>query len=72
VERFANRGDASALAETAEFFSDTAVLAPGGVPEEPAKFAGLLADRLARTVQYTPPRPKSRVLLFDCRRISNS
>jgi molecular chaperone HtpG len=50
VERFANRGDDSALAETAEFLSDTAVLAHGGVPEEPAKFAGLLADRLARTV----------------------
>jgi hypothetical protein len=38
-----------------------------GLPEEPAKFAGLLADRLARTVwdtppQPVPPHPRSRVL----------
>jgi molecular chaperone HtpG len=45
-----DRGDNSSLAETAELLYGTAVLAEGGVPEDPAKFAGLLADRLARTV----------------------
>ncbi len=38
------------LAETAELLYGTALLAEGGVPEDPAKFAGILADRLARTV----------------------
>ena len=38
------------LAETAELLYGTALLAEGDVPEDPAKFAGLLADRLARTV----------------------
>ncbi|MEN3222160.1 molecular chaperone HtpG [Mycolicibacterium porcinum] len=38
------------LAETAELLYGTALLAEGEVPEDPAKFAGLLADRLARTV----------------------
>ena len=45
-----NRGDDSSLVETAELLYSTALLAEGGVPEDPAKFAGLLADRLARTV----------------------
>jgi len=45
-----NRADESSLAETAELLYGTALLAEGGVPEDPAKFAGLLADRLARTV----------------------
>ena len=49
-----NRGDDSMLAELAEtavlLYDGTALLAEGGVPEDPAKFAGLLADRLARTV----------------------
>ena len=54
-------------AETAELLYGAALLAEGGVPEDPAKFAGLLADRLARTVQDTPPQPvpphpRSRVL----------
>jgi molecular chaperone HtpG len=40
----------SRLAETAELLYGAALLAEGGVPEDPAKFAGLLADRLARTV----------------------
>jgi HSP90 family molecular chaperone len=35
---------------TAELLYGTALLAEGGVPEDPAKFAGLLTDRLARTV----------------------
>jgi hypothetical protein len=53
----------------------TALLAEGGVPEDPAKFAGLLADRLARTLWDTPPepvarQPKARVLLTDGRRPS--
>jgi molecular chaperone HtpG len=41
---------AGELAETAELLYGTALLAEGDVPEDPAKFAGLLADRLARTV----------------------
>lgn len=39
-----------ALEETAELLYGTALLAEGDVPEDPARFAGLLADRLARTV----------------------
>jgi molecular chaperone HtpG len=38
------------LVETAELLYGTALLAEGNIPEDPAKFAGLLADRLARTV----------------------
>lgn len=38
------------LAETAELLYGTALLAEGGELEDPAKFAALLADRLARTV----------------------
>jgi molecular chaperone HtpG len=38
------------LAETAELLYGTALLAEGGALEDPAKFAGLLADRLARTL----------------------
>lgn len=38
------------LAETAELLYGTALLAEGDVPEDPAKFAGLLADRLARSL----------------------
>ena len=41
-----DRGDDSSLVETAELLYGTALLAEGGVPEDPAKFAGLLADRL--------------------------
>ncbi len=44
------QGDDSSLAETAELLYGTALLAEGDVPEDPAKFAGLLADRLARTI----------------------
>lgn len=43
-------GHLQQLAETAELLYGTALLAEGDVPEDPAKFAGLLADRLARTV----------------------
>jgi molecular chaperone HtpG len=42
--------DDSSLVETAELLYGTALLAEGDVPDDPAKFAGLLADRLARTV----------------------
>ena len=46
-----NRGaDDPSLGETAELLYGTALLAEGDVPEDPAKFAGLLANRLARTV----------------------
>ena len=45
-----DRGDDPSVAETAELLYGTALLAEGGAPEDPAKFAGLLADRLARTV----------------------
>jgi molecular chaperone HtpG len=48
-----NSGDDSGsaeLTETAELLYGTALLAEGGALEDPAKFAGLLADRLARTV----------------------
>ena len=39
-----------ALPETAELLYGTALLAEGGVLDDPARFAKLLADRLARTV----------------------
>ncbi|BBY45816.1 molecular chaperone HtpG [Mycolicibacterium celeriflavum] len=48
-----NRGDdsrLSQLAETAELLYGTALLAEGDIPDDPAKFAGLVAERLARTV----------------------
>jgi molecular chaperone HtpG len=38
------------VAETAELLYGTALLAEGSTPEDPARFAELLADRLARTV----------------------
>jgi molecular chaperone HtpG len=45
-----DRADDPAVAETAELLYGTALLAEGGTPEDPARFAELLADRLARTV----------------------
>jgi molecular chaperone HtpG len=48
------RGDdssrASELAENAELLYGTALLAEGGELDDPAKFAALLADRLARSI----------------------
>ena len=44
------RADDPALPETAELLYGTALLAEGGDLEDPARFARLLADRLARTV----------------------
>ncbi|PRC41509.1 molecular chaperone HtpG, partial [Mycobacterium sp. ITM-2017-0098] len=46
-----NRGADTALTDTAELLYGTALLAEGGALEDPARFAGLLADRLARTVR---------------------
>ncbi|GBE68175.1 chaperone protein HtpG [Mycobacterium sp. MFM001] len=43
-------GEDPSLAQTAELLYGAALLAEGDIPEDPAKFAGLLADRLARTV----------------------
>ena len=45
-----DRGDDPSVAETAELLYGTALLAEGGALEDPARFAELLADRLARTV----------------------
>ncbi|MEU0495592.1 molecular chaperone HtpG [Mycobacterium sp. NPDC006124] len=42
--------ESDGLAETAELLYGTALLAEGGVLNDPARFAALLADRLARTV----------------------
>ena len=42
--------DDPALPETAELLYGTALLAEGGDLDDPARFAKLLADRLARTV----------------------
>ena len=46
----AERAGDPALAETAELLYGTALLAEGGDLADPARFAKLLADRLARTV----------------------
>lgn len=43
-------GDDQALVETAELLYGTALLAEGGDLRDPARFARLLADRLARTL----------------------
>jgi len=45
-----DHADDPSLAETAELLYGTALLAEGGALEDPARFAGLLADRLTRTV----------------------
>ncbi|OBI76103.1 molecular chaperone HtpG [Mycobacterium asiaticum] len=46
----ADRPDDATVAETAELLYGTALLAEGGALEDPARFAELLADRLARTL----------------------
>jgi molecular chaperone HtpG len=46
----AERADDPALPETAELLYGTALLAEGGDLSDPARFAKLLADRLARTL----------------------
>jgi molecular chaperone HtpG len=45
-----DRADDPSVAETAELLYGTALLAEGGTPEDPARFAELLAQRLTRTV----------------------
>jgi molecular chaperone HtpG len=45
-----DRSDDPSLAETAELLYGTALLAEGGALEDPARFATLLTDRLARTL----------------------
>ncbi|OAN36490.1 molecular chaperone HtpG [Mycolicibacterium iranicum] len=45
-----SRGADDELTGTAELLYGTALLAEGGVLEDPARFAGLLADRLTRTM----------------------
>ncbi|MFZ0903603.1 MAG: molecular chaperone HtpG [Mycobacterium sp.] len=45
-----DRADDPSVAETAELLYGTALLAEGDTPENPARFAELLAGRLARTV----------------------
>jgi molecular chaperone HtpG len=45
-----DRADDPSVAETAELLYGTALLAEGATPEDPARFAELLAHRLARTV----------------------
>jgi molecular chaperone HtpG len=47
---YAERSEDPALPETAELLYGTALLAEGGDLDDPARFAKLLADRLARTV----------------------
>ncbi|MCH9702158.1 MAG: molecular chaperone HtpG [Actinomycetia bacterium] len=49
-QAYAGRGADEALIDTAQLLYGTAVLAEGGTPEDPAKFAALVADRLARAV----------------------
>ena len=46
----ADAGDSVELAETAELLYGTAVLAEGGELKDPAHFAGVLTDRLTRTL----------------------
>lgn len=45
-----DRPDDSSVADTAELLYGTALLAEGGAPEDPTRFAELLADRLAHSV----------------------
>ncbi|ETW23925.1 molecular chaperone HtpG [Mycobacterium gastri] len=45
-----DRSDDLSLPETAELLYGTALLAEGGTPEDPARFAELLASRLTRTI----------------------
>src|SRR6201993_2412178 len=49
-EAHKDRADDPSVAETAELLYGTALLAEGGELEDPAQFAGLLVDRLARTI----------------------
>ncbi len=46
----ADRKDDRDVAETAELLYGAALLAEGGAPDDPARFAELVTDRLARTI----------------------
>lgn len=46
----ADRSEDPELAEAAELLYDAALLAEGGIPEDPSRFADLLVARLTRTV----------------------
>ena len=46
----ADRKDDQDVAETAELLYGAALLAEGGAPDDPARFAELVTDRLARTI----------------------
>jgi molecular chaperone HtpG len=48
-QTLADSAPSDGLAETAELLYGTALLAEGGALDDPARFAALLADRLART-----------------------
>jgi molecular chaperone HtpG len=48
-QALADSAPSDGLAETAELLYGTALLAEGGALDDPARFAALLADRLART-----------------------
>ncbi|POX49277.1 molecular chaperone HtpG [Streptomyces sp. Ru72] len=49
-QAYKEREDRTVLAETTELLHGLAVLAEGGQPKEPARFAKLVADRLERTL----------------------
>ncbi|MGM9331760.1 molecular chaperone HtpG [Streptomyces murinus] len=49
-EAYAERGDGTELAETAELLYGLAVLAEGGQPKEPARFVKLMAERLEKAL----------------------
>ncbi|MEW2619106.1 molecular chaperone HtpG [Streptomyces sp. NPDC048106] len=49
-QAYTERGDGTALAETAELLHGLAILAEGGQPKEPARFVKLMAERLERAL----------------------
>ncbi|MCX4624175.1 molecular chaperone HtpG [Streptomyces albogriseolus] len=49
-EAYSEREDRSELTDTAELLYTLAVVAEGGRPKDPARFVGLMADRLERTL----------------------
>nr|WP_090274510.1 molecular chaperone HtpG [Mycolicibacterium komanii]CRL67436.1 molecular chaperone of HSP90 family protein [Mycolicibacterium komanii] len=49
-QAYKDRGADPSLVETAELLYGTTLLAEGDVPEDSTRFAGMLAERLARTV----------------------
>ncbi|MCP9989433.1 molecular chaperone HtpG [Streptomyces albogriseolus] len=49
-EAYSEREDRSELTDTAELLYTLAMVAEGGRPKDPARFVGLMADRLERTL----------------------